>query len=145
MCDLLCYLIGDASDIKIINKGRTISEFDYEPDFCIRFKDADIYFLAARNECFSINCMELMCTKGHISYAENGHEISFRKSCSHPVYPGYTVLSEDNQAICSDLKRYQWYVLENLKLHLIDDIALKSNGASATAVLDLVENVFSLL
>ena len=143
--DILIYLLGDVCGKEIIGTGRIGDKKDPEPDICLRFKNASIYFFSAREEYFSLNNMRLIGTQGEIYYAEAGNEISIRKTQPHPDYPGYHILSPDHNVVCNDLKRYQWHVLEHLKNHLIDGIPLNSDGKSAVKTLKVIEEVFSLL
>ena len=140
--DLLIFLLGDANKIKILSVGRRIWEGDYEVDVSIRFNDADIYFFFNRHENFIMNSMELIGTKGKITYADGGHQIRVRKSQKNH---DQTRLDNNRQMIPNDLKRYQWHVLEHLKKHIVENDELNSDGRSALETLKVVENVFEML
>ena len=143
--DLLRFLLGNVSEIKILNKGRKWGDQDPEPDVCIRFGETAVYFLSAREECFSIGDIELIGTRGKIRYAEGGAVIEVRKTEPGPLFPGYTILSQEKQTIPTDLKRYQWHVLDHLHRHLLYGTPLYSDGKSATETLEVIETIFSML
>ena len=143
--DLLIYLLGDVYGSEIIETGRRWNSNDAEPDIRLHFKKASIYFLSAREECFSLNNMRLIGTQGEIQYAKSGNEISIRKTQPHPDYPEYHILKPNHDLIYNDLKRYQWHVLEQLKNNLIDGTPINSDGISAVKTMKVIENIFSEL
>lgn len=143
--DLLRFFLGDVTQVQLVEKGRKWDGQDPEPDICLHFGNAKVYFLAAREECFSIGEMALVATRGMIRYAERGAVIEVRTTQPDPVYPGYTTLRQERQTIPTDLKRYQWHVLEALYHHLTDNIPLNSDGKSATETLAVIEDAFELL
>lgn len=143
--DLLRFLLGDVVEIQILNRGRKWDDQDPEPDVCIRFGETAIFFLSAREEYFSVGDMELIGTQGKIRYAEGGTIIELRKTEPDPVFPGYTILGQEKRIIPSDLKRYQWHVLDHLHRHLLYGTPLYSDGKSATETLEVIENVVALL
>lgn len=143
--DMLRFLLGDVSEIKVLDKSKRWLDQDPEPDVYIRFGKTEVYFLSVREECFSISDIELIGTQGKIHYAEGGTLIEVRKTQPDPVFPGYTILSQEKQTISSDLNRYQWHVLDHLYRHLTCNAPLNSDGKSATETLEVIEDVFSLL
>jgi len=52
--DLMRFLLGEASDPRLLCEGRAWNGTDPEPDVKARFGGADVHFLAAREECFTI-------------------------------------------------------------------------------------------
>jgi len=140
--DLARFLLGETTHFRIIEKGRDWAGEDPEPDVCVRFGKTSMYFLAAKEECFLLAGMELIGTKGMITYKESGTIIEYRKTIPHPVFSGYIVLSQEKQTIPTDLKRYQWHVLEALYQNLTKGTPLNSDGKSATDTLAVVESIF---
>jgi len=141
--DLLRFLLGDVTQIHLIESGRKWEGQDPEPDVCLRFGQTPVYFLAAREECFSIGAIELIGTRGKIRYdKEGGAMTEITKSQPDPNFSRHTVLSMGKQAIPTDLERYQWHVLDHLHRHLIYNAPLNSNGKSATETLEVIENIF---
>jgi len=143
--DLLVFLFGGVKEIKVIDRGRRWDGQDPEPDVYIRFGDTAVFFLAAREECFSLFDLELVGTKGMIRYTEGGASIEVRQNQPHPDYSGYKILNQKKRIIQSCMKRCQWNVLENLNQFLIGEDSLNSDGRSAIETMEVVENVFSLL
>ena len=143
--DLLIFLFGGIEQIKVLDKGGKCDGEDPEPDVCIRFGEVVVYFLAAREECFSLFDMELVGNRGMIRYTEGGASIEVRQNQPHPDYSGYKILSPEKRIIQSYMKRCQWNVLENLNQFLNGKSPLNSDGRSAIETMEVVENVFSLL
>ena len=143
--DLLSFLFGGVEQIKVLDKGRKWDGKDPEPDVCIRFGKIVIYFLSAREECFSLFDMELVGDRGMIRYTEGGASIEVRQSLPHPDYSGYKILNPEKRIIHSYMERCQWNVLDNLNQFLIGKSPLNSDGRSAIETMEVVENVFSLL
>ncbi len=65
--DLLAFLFGPASDVQRILPGRSLG-FDVEPDVRVRFGPVDVYFLAAREECFSMRELQLISDTCELRY-----------------------------------------------------------------------------
>ena len=139
--DLLLYFFGEATEIKVINKGRYWETTDPEPDFIIKFGDVKVVFLAGREEYYSISEMELFGTKGKANYLNGGNEIKYQLTKPDPIYSGYTVLDDNAKHIKTDFNHYQTYILDNLTNHLENNEPLKSDGSSAFETLKIVENI----
>lgn len=143
--DLLRFLLGEVTEIRLIRDGRSWDERDPEPDLALQFGRAEIYFLAGREECFSMGEVALIGSRGMVSYREKGAVIEMRGVERSRVFPEYVVLSRDVHTIPTDMTRYQWHVLEALYRHLVDGMPLNSDGQSATETLAVVERLFALL
>lgn len=142
--DFLRFLLGEVTDLQVIEKGREWLGHDPEPDVCLHFGDVPIYFLAAREECFSTGGIELMGTGGHIHYRDGGERIEVRRMQPDPTFPGYKILNPDPQLIPNDMKRYQWHVLDHLYRHLTGKTALNGDGKSATETLRIVHKIINI-
>jgi len=140
--DLLSYWLGDATDVRLVTCGRTWGANDPEPDIVISFGSVNVYFLAAREECFSISEVELVGTAGKLQYRRGGASIRLWKTARDPVYSGYTALDENPITIPNDLQRYQFHVLQHLAEYL-DGAApsLPSTGATALRTLDIIDRI----
>ena len=138
--DLLIYFFGEVTKIKVINKGR-YWEKDPEPDFIIKFGELSVFFLAGRDEYYSIREMELVGTKGRVFYSNGGRKIEYQLTKPHQIYSGYTILDDNIRSIKTNFNQYQMYVLDNLVDHLENNEPLKSDGSSAFETLKIVENI----
>lgn len=143
--DLLRFWLGDVTHVDVTKEGRKWDGLDPEPDVCIHFNEIPVYFLAGRAECFSIGEINLFASKGTIRYAESGNRIELHRTRPDPVFEEYTTLSPDKEIIATDLKRYQWHVLDGLYRHLTGGAVLNSTGDSATETLEVVELVCNRL
>ena len=71
----------------------------------------------------------------------SGNQIEISRNQAHPIYSEYTILNPETEIIPTDLKRYQWHVLEGLYNHLNSGMGLNSDARSAIKTLEVVENV----
>ena len=142
--DLLRFLLGDISDIKILSKGQKGNEKDPEPDVQVVFGKTVIYFLAGREECFSSMEIELIGEKGKIRYEAGGGNIYYHKVYSDPRISGYTIIDPEMIPINNDMNRYQWHVLEHLVNYFQYGTPLNSDGDTALETLKSVEKITTL-
>jgi predicted dehydrogenase len=143
--DLLAFLLGDAGSFQVLETGRKWEGRDPEPDVCLSFGSARVVLQAAREECFSYIGFELVGTGGTLRYVDGGHRIELRRSGSEPALPGYRILAPEIEVLPTDLKRYQWHVVDALRRHLEEGGPLHSSGASALATLRTIDRVRSAL
>ena len=142
--DLLLWLLGDATELRVINKGRLWDKTDPEPDFVVKFGKAEVFFLACREEKFSIVDMELIGTKGKVSYANFGLDIQYWPCVSDPVYPGYTILGPKSKRISSDLHRSQLHVQRHLAQYLSGKKKdLISSTKTALRTMEIINDILS--
>jgi len=144
LIDLLRYVLGEVTESEVVRSGRAWADTDPEPDVRIRFGEADVYFVAGREESFSICDLQLVGTRGCIQYLRGGVDIRITGTHDDPSLPGqgYQVLKEKSETVRDELYRYQWHVLEALDRHLKDGVPLASEGESALGTLRVVEKIF---
>lgn len=143
--DLLRYLLGEARLLAILDVGQHRPEGDVEPDFCMGFGESRVYFLAVREENFSLAAVELVGSGGKVLYADSGNRIELQFAVPHPELADYRTLSRHAEILPSGLMRYQWHVLQALYDNLVSGIPLSSDGESATQTLAAVEKVMEAL
>lgn len=141
--DLLTFLLGTVTESEILSSGRRWGGVDPEPDAKLRFGAAEVYFLAAREECYSLAEFELFGTRGRIAYRKGGASIQYWKTADDPDFPGYTVLDAEAIEIRGDFMRYQWHVADHLHRHLLDGTPLNSTGDTALATLEVIDQLVS--
>ncbi len=139
--DLLRFLLGDVTEVLILDRGRDLAAGDPEPDVRLRFGTTPVYLLAAREECFSVGRIELMGTLAHVLYDDFGSTIRVRKAEGDPLFPGYRVLGPKSEEIATDLDRYQWHVVDHLYRHVTAGGPLQSDGRSAVETLAIIEKI----
>lgn len=142
--DFLRFLLGEVTGLQVLEKGREWLRHDPEPDICLHFGDIPIYFLAAREECFSAGGIELLGTGGQIHYRDGGGCIEIRRVQADPTFPGYKILQSEPSRIPNDMKRYQWHVLDHLYRHLTGKTALNGDGKSATETLAVIQKILNI-
>lgn len=139
--DLLRFLLGGVSGIRIFEAGRCFNGDDPEPDFAIRFGDAVITFLAAKEECFTHCEMELIGTGGSIKYLQAGGVVEAKKAVPHPQYPGYRSLEEKGKIKSGCLKQVMFHCYSQLYDHLAYGNMLNSEGTEALKTIEAVDAV----
>ena len=139
--DLLAFLLGAAEELHVLQVGRDWAGHDPEPDIALRFGTANIFLLAAREECFSFIGFELVGTLGALRYFDSGHRIELRRARAEPSLPGYCKLQSEVEVLQTDLKRYQWHTVDALYCCLNEGTPLHSNGKTALETLRTIDRV----
>ncbi len=121
--DLLKFWFGSLISSKIINSGRMINNFDFEPDINIEFSGVSIYFLAANEEFYSHYTIELVTSTGRLRYDEGGNKVSWNQSVNSASVPGYKFLSNTSKIIPTNMNYYQ--------LNIVNSISDLLNGKDA--------------
>ncbi|MDD5136214.1 MAG: Gfo/Idh/MocA family oxidoreductase [Candidatus Omnitrophica bacterium] len=128
--NLLEHLIGNANEVKLIRKGRRWGGIDPEPDFYIKFRDAAIYFIAAKEENYSVGELELIGSKAVVRYGSFGYKVEYRPAGRGAV------------AIKNDLDRHQHHLLNELAGCLAGRRSiLNSSGPRALQTLKTMESI----
>lgn len=143
LLSLLQNLLGDVEAIKLINPGRLWQKRDPEPDVDISFNAGRVVFLAAREENFFHNAIELVGPNGRLRYESGGANIIWQSIEKDLRFKGYTRLSEVGETIPADFDRIQWYVAEQLAASLEGRPAQLCSGAEALRtqeILDLIKS-----
>lgn len=142
--DLLCFFFGEPISINILKKGRNIAN-DIEPDFLLIFQNGlDAYFIASKEEYFSMKEITFITEKGIINFKHGGILINYHPIIDSQIFPGYKVDSLIGEQIHSDFKRYQWHVVNALHRFLSDQIPLASDGVSAYKTQEIVNSIMVL-
>lgn len=142
--DLLQFLFGNISQIKIIKKG-SLHLLDPEPDVYCQIGSKDVYFLASRNEyeTFVYHDITFIGTEGIIKYQNGGEVIIQQNKTVDKVFSSVSTLSDEIQLIPNEMYKYQWHVCDHLYRHLSDGHELNSNGQTALETLSVVENIMN--
>jgi predicted dehydrogenase len=139
--DLLIFLLGPVTGISVLRRGREYPAGDLEPDIHLKFKDADVYFVAGREEEFTLSKLELIGTKGVVEYRDAYDEIFLKGLQKHPFVPSYTVLDRSGDRIPSDLRRYQMHSLDALYRALTKKTPLASDARTAFETLTVLDQI----
>lgn len=133
--DLLRFWLGDVAEARLVRAGRRWQDSDPEPDFVLDHARGSVSYLAAREECFSHYTVELIAPNGRLYYAQGGETISWQGLVSDPEFAGYTVLDATPRPLATDMRRYQWHVLEQLRIALAGGAATLCTGRDALQTL----------
>ncbi len=137
--NLLQNLLGEIVEIKVIKKGRLLGKVDPEPDVAITFTSGRIIFLAAREEDFFHNSMELISSNGRLRYESSGQDILWQGIEADERFKGYIRLAKGNEKIETDYDRIQWNVVEELEAALSGRRAHICSGVAALRTQEVLE------
>ncbi|XGB39052.1 MAG: Gfo/Idh/MocA family oxidoreductase [Cyanobacteria bacterium LVE1205-1] len=136
---LLQNLLGDVTAINLINPGRLWHGIDPEPDVELAFATGRVVFLAAREENFFHNTIELIAPNGRLRYESGGAHIVWQGIEEDARFRGYTRLSEICETIPADFDRIQWYVVEQLAAALSGQPVQLCSGAQALRTQEILD------
>jgi predicted dehydrogenase len=134
--NLLQYWLGDARGFDLVDSGRALTEGDAEPDVRVIFENGEIVFLAAKDENFSHNAIELVAKNGRLRYENGGRRIEWSAAGADENLKSYTFLAASPEEIPSRLNHYQWHVTEQLADALKGGKAHLCDGAHALQTLE---------
>ncbi len=134
--NLLQYWLGDTKGYDLLELGRALSGDDAEPDVRVVFEKGDIVFLAAKDENYSHNTIELIAANGRLRYEYGGRRIEWSPAGADKNLKGYTFLVESPEVIPSKLNHYQWHVAEQLASALNGGQAHLCDGNQALRTLE---------
>ncbi len=142
--DLCRFLLGEITELQLLKPGMPFGANDAEPDFLIRFGQCDVYFMAGRENDFSVKELILLTEIGIIRYEQGGERIRIQKAESSHLFDGYKVLADNFDSIQTDFMRYQWHVADHLYGCLTGQQTLVSDGVSALETQKNVEKLLQL-
>ena len=129
--NLLQSLLGTVADIKIINPGRLWLGSDPEPDLEITFFAGRVVFLAAREEDFFHNSIELIAPNGRLRLESGGAQIRWQGVEEDKRFEGYRCISEIGETVPADFDHVQWHVVHQLAAAVAGKPANICSGAEA--------------
>jgi predicted dehydrogenase len=136
---LLQNLLGEVTALNVINPGRLWRGSDPEPDVEIVFAVGQVVFLAAREEDFFHNTVELVAPNGRLRYESGGALIIWQGIEEDTRFKGYTRLSQIPEIIPADFDRIQWHVAEQLAAALEGRAAQLCSGAEALLIQKILD------
>lgn len=143
--NLLQFWLGDVQDFKILQVGRLWNKVDPEPDFLVTFQHGDIYFLAAKEENFSHYTIELVASNGRLRYEQEGDHIVWQRVVTDTTYEGYKILSPVDELIQTEMRRYQWHVVDQIARDIDGYDANVCSGLEALQTLRWLDEIRSML
>jgi predicted dehydrogenase len=140
--NLLQDLLGEVMAVNVINPGRLWCGSDPEPDVEIAFAMGQVVFLAAREEDFFHNSIELVAPNGRLRYESGGALIVWQGVEEDARFKGYMRLSQLAETIPADFDHIQWHVAEQLAAALECRAAQLCSGVEALRtqkILDIIK------
>tara|TARA_Y100001968_G_C19308334_1_gene692793 strand:- start:70 stop:1050 length:981 start_codon:yes stop_codon:yes gene_type:complete len=112
--NLFEYILDGFISAKIINKGRKYGHKDIETDFVANFNSGSIVFQSAWEENYSHHTFEIITTSGRIRYEDEGNQIIMNNIENSKDFSGYRNLDNKPEYITSNMKKYQYNVVNML-------------------------------
>jgi predicted dehydrogenase len=139
--NLLEFWLGRYIGFKLIDAGRLWDGVDPEPDVAVEFERGTVTFLPAWEEAFSHYTLELLSQSGRLRYEQGGESIAWQSVLSDPDFSGYRILNPVPEKIGNGMKRYQWYVFEQLAASLVGKHNTLCTGRQALATLEFMHEI----
>lgn len=143
--NLMEFWLGAVQGSMVLSKGRVWGGQDPEPDVKVDFERGTVVFMAAWEEAYSHYTMELLSPCGRLRCEHGGKQIYWQSAQSDPHIKGYNILNPQPVSIVSDMQRYQWNVVEELRKMLHGHEAHLCRGEDALRTLEsmaqILENV----
>jgi predicted dehydrogenase len=137
MISLISRIFGRALDVDIITRGRMFDGWDPEPDFKIKFDKGEVVFLSGNEEDFSYNQMEIYGPKGKVLLDKDDNAFLWKVE-SDQVFGDYKVLELKPETIQTDMRRYQYNVLENISNFFINKSEIDCQGVGSLATMEIL-------
>jgi|TARA_B110000908_G_C10264359_1_gene462203 predicted dehydrogenase len=111
--DLLSLWLGTPKKIEVLDAGRKINDFDWEPDLRIQFSNSIVYFVAKNIEELSYYNIELLATNGKLNFGSGDNLISWQAKSK--INSG---LEPNLHKIKNELYQYQLNVVNDIECFL---------------------------
>ena len=133
--------LGAMQGFELISAGRNLASGDAEPDVHVSFRNGNVTFLAAKDEKFSYNSIELLAANGRLRYENGGRRIEWSAAGTDENLKAYKFLAASAAEIPSDLNRYQHHVVQQLALALKGQLAQLCDGMSGLQTLEAMHSI----
>lgn len=133
--------LGAMQAFELISAGRDLLIGDAEPDVQVSFRNGDVTFLAAKDENFAHNSIELLAVNGRLRYENGGRRIEWSASGTDENLKAYKFLAGNAAEIPSDLNRYQHHVVQQLALAIRGQQAQLCDGISGLQTLEAMHSI----
>ncbi len=134
--DLLSFWLGKPEGIEVLDLGRKINDFDFEPDLRIHFSDSIIYFLAKNNEEFSYYNIELLAENGRLTFGNGDIPISWQAKSNNNMG-----LESTCNEIKNELYQYQFNVVNDIERFLNNQSILLPTLEAHVEIMNLVYEI----
>ena len=141
--NLLEFWIGSFVRAKILDAGRLWDNKDPEPDVQVEFERGKVLFIAAWEEAFSHNTIELLSPSGRLRYEQGGESITWQSTHADPNIAGYEILQNTPEMIANGMNRYQLHVADQLVNAIEDKPHTLCTGGQALATLEAMHQIIN--
>ena len=140
LLNLLLSVLGRVERVQVISKGRLWDGWDPEPDLKVVFQQGEAYFMSGSEDDFSYHQMELVGPVGKVLY-DKDDKIFWWGIGAGLSFPDHNVLWQQPEKIVTDMKRYQYNVLQNVADFLDGHAPLFCDGVSGLETLQALDMI----
>lgn len=133
--------LGEMTSFALIDNGRSLPNGDAEPNVRVMFEKGEVLFMAAKDEHFSLNTIELVAENGRLRYENGGRYIQWTPIECDKELRGYAFLAQASEEIPSGLNRYQHFVLDQLADAIREKTARLCDGHQALQTLESMHSI----
>lgn len=133
--------LGKMRSFALIDNGQSLANGDAEPNVRVIFEKGEVMFMAAKNEQFSLNSIELVAENGRLRYENGGRYIQWAPIECDKELKDYAFLSQALEEIPSGLNRYQHFVLDQLADAFRKKTARLCDGHQAIQTLESMHSI----
>ena len=112
--DLLISWLGPYKKIDIINFNQIIDDYDFNPDFLVKFEYASIIFVSTNKYSSTHHNIELFFKNGKLEYKGGGIEINWNDSIKDKFSDKYYSISNNKRIIKNRFNYSQYNVAEEV-------------------------------
>ena len=145
LMNLLEFWLGPQLEEKVINTGNRIGDYDYEPDFYIKYKNGSANFISADEKNYSIYTIELIAQNGRLYYSDGGEKITWQNSAKDELFEGYSILDEKKKTIKNELFKSQMNVVNEINNFINNKKYFLCNADEALITINNVNKIVSLI
>ena len=116
--DLLSLWLGNMVSSQVITIKKINSGLDFVGDVNVEFSRGSILFAAMPENSFSMHAIELFSASGRLRYDYNGHVVTWYPAVKKTSQKTNIELDRIGKTIESNLRQYQWNVLDHINFAL---------------------------
>jgi predicted dehydrogenase len=136
--------LGEMRSFTLIDAGRSLPNGDAEPDIRVMFEKGEVLFMAAKDENFSLNAIELVADNGRLRYENGGRHIQWTPIERDKELRGYAFLASASEELPSKLNRYQHFVVDQLVEAFRGKTAYLCDGRQALQTLESMQSILKV-
>jgi len=138
--NLLEYWLGPFHDAILLDKGRSINDFDSEPHVQVTFANGTVDFIPAWEEHFPYYTVEVLSPGGRLYWGQGNH-MTWQAAEPQTGQDRQKSLAAKGEQISTDMTRYQWNVADQLAKVLSGEAGSICSGTEALGTLRAMHQI----